>query len=156
MMVIAIAASVGLTGAGCATRSGNGMVIGVGGLVATLGVAVVASDDGPTDSDQGSLEIFTVPTGTLLILAGVAVASGGFLGLMHTRDDRGEVDVEMAVAAPDVDGRLDRLALRAIDAARASECAEVRATVDTIRSIDGDYYRITLAGDPLIVACLAR
>lgn len=156
MMVIAIAASVGLTGAGCATRGGNGVAMAVGGLVAVTGVAVNVSSDRPANLDPSAVEFNVTPVfGAALIVAGVTLALVGGLGLLHVNDGEGD-GAAAATPSSDDDGRLDRLALRALDAARVRDCGAVRTTIDSILLIDGDYYRTTLARDPLIVACLRR
>lgn len=164
-MVIVLAASVALSSAGCASRSGNGTLVGVGAVVATVGLALYASDTAmePREDDPyaGNLDLdldLTARFGKGLIGLGLAMAAGGVIGLMQSSPETTAEDVaerDAATVAAQL-SEADRLAMRAVHAAAAGDCAAVRLNVAMIQSTDRDYASALVAHDAQIAACVGR
>ena len=163
-MVIVLAASVALSSAGCASRSGNGTLVGVGAVVATVGLAIYASDTAmePREDDPyaGNLDLdldLTARFGKGLIGLGLAMATGGVIGLMQSPETTAEdvAERDAATVAAQL-SEADRLAMRAVHAAAAGDCAAVRLNVAMIQSTDRDYASALVAHDAQIAACVGR
>lgn len=163
-MVIVLAASVALSSAGCASRSGNGTLVGVGAVVATVGLAIYASDTAmePREDDPyaGNLDLdldLTARFGKGLIGLGLAMAAGGVIGLMQSPETTAEdvAERDAATVAAQL-SEADRLAMRAVHAAAAGDCAAVRLNVAMIQSTDRDYASALVAHDAQIAACVGR
>lgn len=164
-MVIVLAASVALSSAGCASRSGNGTLVGVGAVVATVGLAIYASDTAmePREDDPYADDLdldldLTARFGKGLIGLGLAMAAGGVIGLMQSSPETTAEDVaerDAATVAAQL-SEADRLAMRAVHAAAAGDCAAVRLNVAMIQSTDRDYASALVAHDAQIAACVGR
>lgn len=164
-MVIVLAASVALSSAGCASRSGNGTLVGVGAVVATVGLAIYASDTAmePREDDPYADDLdldldLTARFGKGLIGLGLAMAAGGVIGLMQSSPETTAEDVaerDAATVAAQL-SEADRLAMRAVHAAAAGDCAAVRLNVAMIQSTDRDYASALVAHDAKIAACVGR
>ena len=166
-MVIVLAASVALSSAGCASRSGNGTLVGVGAVVATVGLALYASDTAmePREDDPYADDLdldldldLTARFGKGLIGLGLAMAAGGVIGLMQSSPETTAEDVaerDAATVAAQL-SEADRLAMRAVHAAAAGDCAAVRLNVAMIQSTDRDYASALVAHDAQIAACVGR
>ncbi len=164
-MVIVFAASVALSSAGCASRSGNGTLVGVGAVVATVGLALYASDTAmePREDDPYADDLdldldLTARFGKGLIGLGLAMAAGGVIGLMQSSPETTAEDVaerDAATVAAQL-SEADRLAMRAVHAAAAGDCAAVRLNVAMIQSTDRDYASALVAHDAQIAACVGR
>lgn len=164
-MVIVLAASVALSSAGCASRNGNGTLVGVGAVVATVGLALYASDTAmePREDDPYADDLdldldLTARFGKGLIGLGLAMAAGGVIGLMQSSPETTAEDVaerDAATVAAQL-SEADRLAMRAVHAAAAGDCAAVRLNVAMIQSTDRDYASALVAHDAQIAACVGR
>lgn len=163
-MVIVLAASVALSSAGCASRNGNGTLVGVGAVVATVGLAIYASDTAmePREDDPyaGNLDLdldLTARFGKGLIGLGLAMAAGGVIGLMQSPETTAEdvAERDAATVAAQL-SEADRLAMRAVHAAAAGDCAAVRLNVAMIQATDRDYASALVAHDAQIAACVGR
>jgi len=163
-MVIVLAASIALSSAGCASRNGNGTLVGVGAVVATVGLAIYASDTAmePREDDPyaGNLDLdldLTARFGKGLIGLGLAMAAGGVIGLMQSPETTAEdvAERDAATVAAQL-SEADRLAMRAVHAAAAGDCAAVRLNVAMIQATDRDYASALVAHDAQIAACVGR
>ena len=165
-MVIVLAASIALSSAGCASRNGNGTLVGVGAVVATVGLALYASDTAmePREDDPYADDLdldldldLTARFGKGLIGLGLAMAAGGVIGLMQSPETTAEdvAERDAATVAAQL-SEADRLAMRAVHAAAAGDCAAVRLNVAMIQSTDRDYASALVAHDAQIAACVGR
>lgn len=80
-IVIALATTVTLSSAGCASRGPNVAAIGLGLAAAGAGVSIYAADRTAADEpDRGELDL-RPEVGTALIVLGLAAVTGGVIGL---------------------------------------------------------------------------
>ena len=161
-MVIVLAASVALSSSGCASRNGNGTLVGVGAVVATVGLAVYASDTVMEPREDDPYDPYTHLDLTArfskgLIGLGLAMAAGGVIGLMQSPETTAEdvAERDAATVAAQL-SEADRLAMRAVHAAAAGDCAAVRLNVAMIQATDRDYASALVAHDAQIAACVRR